>query len=352
MKSTITLDAAGIEGAVAVRDLTDPAGGPHAMQAMVRAIRGALEGPVRDLAGPRVVTLAANYHDLLFPREGVKYDAFFASSDTILRTHVSCLVPRALRELAEDRSWRSVVLFAPGVVYRRDRIGPYHAREPHQVDVWWLTRGGHCSIEALTAAVDGVLAAALPSHRWRYVETFHPYTTAGRRIDVLRDDGSVLELAECGINDPRLLASCGHGPDVTAMSMGLGLDRAFMLRKGIDDIRVLRSDDPRITEQMSDLAPYAPPPTMEPMERIVEARVDGEVMEDEAGDLVRAALGPRAGAIAALVPTPDTLEAATSHTEGDKTLRFRCVVRDLSERLDDEAIDALVRDATNALARG
>jgi phenylalanyl-tRNA synthetase alpha chain len=38
--------------------------------------------------------------------------------------------------------------------------------------------------------------------------------------------------------------------------MGIGLDRMLMLRKGIDDIRALRSLDPRIATQMLDLRPY------------------------------------------------------------------------------------------------
>ena len=38
----------------------------------------------------------------------------------------------------------------------------------------------------------------------------------------------------------------------------MGLDRLLMLRKGIPDIRLLRSADPRVAGQMTDLEPYRP----------------------------------------------------------------------------------------------
>jgi phenylalanyl-tRNA synthetase alpha chain len=38
--------------------------------------------------------------------------------------------------------------------------------------------------------------------------------------------------------------------------MTLGLDRVLMLRKGIDDVRLLRARDPRVTVQMQDLSPF------------------------------------------------------------------------------------------------
>ena len=58
---------------------------------------------------------------------------------------------------------------------------------------------------------------------------------------------------------PDLLRENGLDPArVTGLAMGLGLDRLLMLRKGMNDIRLLRSDDPRVVEQMLDLSPYRP----------------------------------------------------------------------------------------------
>jgi len=62
---------------------------------------------------------------------------------------------------------------------------------------------------------------------------------------VLRGDNEWIEIGECGLASPALLAASGL-PAHTGLAMGLGLDRLVMLRKGIDDIRLLRATAPRI----------------------------------------------------------------------------------------------------------
>ena len=60
--------------------------------------------------------------------------------------------------------------------------------------------------------------------------------------------GEWVELLECGLAHPAVLAAgglAGHG----GLAMGIGMDRAMMLRKGIGDIRLLRSGDPRVAGQ-------------------------------------------------------------------------------------------------------
>jgi phenylalanyl-tRNA synthetase alpha chain len=73
--------------------------------------------------------------------------------------------------------------------------------------------------------------------------------------------------------------------------MGLGLDRLVMLVKGIDDIRLLRSTDPRVADQMGDLTPYRPvssmPATTRDLSLAVAERLDAELL----GDRVRRMAG-------------------------------------------------------------
>jgi phenylalanyl-tRNA synthetase alpha chain len=92
-----------------------------------------------------------------------------------------------------------------------------------------------------------------------------------------------------------VLAGAGLDPERTSgLALGMGLDRALMLRKGIDDIRVLRSTEPRIAAQLLDLAPWRPvsvqPSVRRDLSIVADAPVDAELL----GDTVRAALGPAA----------------------------------------------------------
>src|SRR4029079_203349 len=96
----------------------------------------------------------------------------------------------------------------------------------------------------------------LPGARWRRTPATHPYTTGGAQVDV-EVEGRWLELAEGGLVPADLLVRCGLDPDRwSGLALGMGLDRALMLRKGIDDIRLLRAIEPRIADQLLDLEPW------------------------------------------------------------------------------------------------
>ena len=71
----------------------------------------------------------------------------------------------------------------------------------------------------------------------------------------------------------------------------MGLDRMLMLVKGIPDIRLLRSADPRIAGQMRDLAAYQPVSSMPPVTRDLSVAVAEDEDEETLGDRVREALG-------------------------------------------------------------
>ncbi|MGD0700155.1 MAG: hypothetical protein ABSA02_09755 [Trebonia sp.] len=99
-------------------------------------------------------------------------------------------------------------------------------------------------------------AALAPGVPHREQPRTHPYTLQGRQVDI-RQDGGRVEVWECGLAHPRVLAAGGL-PGHSGLAVGMGLDRLLMLAKGIPDIRLLRSGDPRIACQLHDLASYQP----------------------------------------------------------------------------------------------
>ncbi len=95
-----------------------------------------------------------------------------------------------------------------------------------------------------------------------------------------------------------MLAGGGVDPGTHAgLAMGLGLDRALMLRKGIADIRLLRSADPRVAGQLLDLEPYRPVSSMPPVRRDLSLAVSADVDAELLGDRAREALGADAEAV-------------------------------------------------------
>src|SRR5262249_46179656 len=160
----------------------------------------------------------------------------------------SAMIPGALAAL--DKAAPDTLLVCPGIVYRRDTIDRLHTGEPHQADLWRVRRGPPLGRDDLLAMIRSVVEAVLPGRAHRTLEAIPPYTVGGLQMDV-DCGGQWVEIGECGLALPALLADSGHDPAMTSgLAMGLGLDRIAMLRKGIDDIRLLRSEDPRIAAQM------------------------------------------------------------------------------------------------------
>jgi len=336
--------------AVRVRDLTDPGHGGHAMQLLVAAIHRHLG----EATGARVcvhranpvVPIEDNYDRLLYPSDGKARDARhtrYLSDRLLLRTQTSAMIPSLLPEL-ELGPGDDVLLVCPGIVYRKDQIDRLHSGEPHQLDLWRLRAGARLTQHELSEMVGLVLDVALPGVVWRTLPASHPYTTAGLQIEVCpnsRASARWVEVGECGLAHPTLLETAGVGSDISGLAMGLGLDRLLMLHKGIDDIRLLRSRDPRVARQMLDLSPYRPVSRMPPLRCDLSVMVDEETSAEELGDRVRAGLGALADAVESLAVRAETpyakLPAAARARMGalpeQKNLLVRVVLRHLGRTL-------------------
>jgi phenylalanyl-tRNA synthetase alpha chain len=198
-----------------------------------------------------------------------------------------------------------------------------------------------------SALLRGVGAAVLPGARWRTVPAVHPYTVGGLLLDVETDAGWV-ELAECGLAAPAVLTGGGlvaaHG-----LALGMGLDRAVMLRKGLPDIRLLRSTDPRIAGQMHDLSPWRPVSMLPPVHRDLSIAVSAEMDEELLGDAVRVALGDAAddlesATVLATTPYHALPRAARERLgirPGQLNLLLRLMLRPLARTLTDLEANAL-----------
>ena len=244
------LDTAALNRLLSIADLTDPANGPHAIQELLGRIVDRLAEvwgcEVRWIRRSPIVSIEDNYDRLGIPPESVSRDIRYTrylSHDVVLRTHSTAHIPQGLRELASDPV-DDVLLVSPGIVYRRDSIDRIHTGTPHQVDLWRVRRGKPLAETDLDTMARLVIEQAAPGRLNRHLIAEHPYTTHGRQVDVSDGDAWV-EILECGLAHPAVL----HRSDLdgwTGLAMGLGLDRLVMLRKGIPDIRLLRSDDTRV----------------------------------------------------------------------------------------------------------
>lgn len=377
MKTYLSLPE--LNSALAVRDLSDPAAGPHAVQLMLAEVVGGVQRlwdipAVTHRHSPLVAT-ADNYDRLGYSADDVTRDSRYSrhvSPTVMLRSHASAGVPALLDTLRGELGHYDRLHVLPGLVYRRDAVDRAHVGAPHQVDLWRLkARGllGPGELHAMMAAVvEAVLPAAQnPDVQWRATPSEHSYTALGQQLDVLLTlpDGSRewLELAECGLVAARVLRGSGLDPRRWAgLALGLGLDRALMLRKGIRDIRLLRSERPEIQAQLQDLEPYRPVSAMPEVRRDLSLvlgsadDVNGELL----GDLARSALGADAEVLASLEIRSVTPAAALPAAAVERlqlgpdqvNVLVRLVLQPLAKTLTDAEANRLRDRVYLALHRG
>jgi len=204
----------------------------------------------------------------------------------------------------------------------------------------------------LVAMIETVAGAMLPGVPLRLESVAHPYTLDG--LEVYGNvQGRWVEILECGRAHPELLAGAGLA---SGLAMGIGLDRMLMLRKGIDDIRALRSSDPRIQAQMLDLQPYREVSPQPPIYRDLSIAVAAEANAEELGDRVRSSLAAASGSIESIDVLSETsyleLSLAARRRLGiaarQKNVLLRLVIRDLDRTLTSAEANEL-RDAVYAV---
>lgn len=348
---------------LALRDLTDANVGPHALQLLVDlaadTLTAAWHCPERRCPGPPIVAIEDNYDNLGFTPDAASRDVRYTryvDAHRMLRSHASVMIPRALRALSADPP-EDIVLVCPGMVYRRDAIDRLHTGTPHQLDLWRITRRplGNPDMDHMTELL---LDALAPGSRWRTEPRIHPYTLDGRQVDVETDAGWI-EVWECGLAHPEVLARAGlagwHG-----LALGMGLDRFLMLRKGIPDIRLLRSGDSRVAPQMLDLAPYRAVSAMPAIVRDLSIAVDADDDVENLGDRVREALGDDAEAVEEVSvrsetsygDLPPSAIRRMGMTPDQKNLLVRVVLRALDRTLTDSEANILRDGIYRAIHRG
>jgi len=286
---------------------------------------------------PPVVPLSDNYDRLFYEPEAIARSTRYAHyvDDThVLRTHTTAAIPAALAATGSDR-----LIVCPGLVYRRDVVDRLHVGEPHQLDIW-IVRVARLRRTHLLEMIASVADTVLPGRRYRCNETFHPYTVNGLEVEVQVGDRWV-EVLECGEVHPWLLNE-SHLPSQqwSGLAMGIGLDRLVMLIKRIDDIRLLRSSDPRVARQMLNLDPYQPVSNQPATSRDMSICVVDPDME-LLGDRIRVALGERGRWVEHVellkasdyASVPDPARRRLGMSPGQQNLLIRVTLRSLDSSI-------------------
>src|SRR6202044_3391037 len=181
-------------------------------------------------------------------------------SGVVLRTHTSPVQIRAMLT-------RPLPLYvvSPGKCYRSDALDATHSPVFHQIECLAVDEGLTMADlrGAITAFVDAMFGEGLQT---RLRPDFFPFTEPSADVSiqcpvcrgestrpgaepcrVCRSQGWV-EIAGCGMVNPRVLIACGIDPDrYSGFAFGLGIERSVMIRHGVADIRDTVEGDVRFS---------------------------------------------------------------------------------------------------------
>jgi phenylalanyl-tRNA synthetase alpha chain len=181
-------------------------------------------------------------------------------SHIVLRTHTS---PVQIRSLLSRPLPLYVV--SPGRVYRNEALDATHLPVFYQIEGLAVDEGLTMADMrgAIQAFVDALFGAGL---RTRLRPDYFPFTEPSGDVSmechvcrgkstkpgaepcrVCRSQGWI-EIAGCGMVNPRVLVACGIDPDrYSGFAFGLGIERALMLAHGVSDIRDTVEGDVRFS---------------------------------------------------------------------------------------------------------
>ncbi len=254
----------------------DPAGARHPISTVGERLTDVFVNMGYEVAeGPEVEAEWYNFDALNFPPDHPAremQDTIFVAppegappeavqrSGVVLRTHTS---PVQIRSMLTRPLPLYVV--SPGKCYRSDAMDATHSPVFNQIECLAVDEGLTMADlrGAITAFVDAMFGEGLQT---RLRPDYFPFTEpsadvsmechvcrgastrpGGEPCRVCRSQGWI-EIAGCGMVNPRVLVACGIDPDrYSGFAFGLGIDRSVLIRHGVADIRDTLDGDVRFS---------------------------------------------------------------------------------------------------------
>ncbi|GAC1449273.1 MAG: phenylalanine--tRNA ligase subunit alpha [Vulcanimicrobiaceae bacterium] len=210
--------------------------------------------------GPEVESEYFNFDALNIPpdhpaREGL--DSFYLRPGVLLRTHTSPMQVRMMQAHAPP-----LAIVVPGKAYRRDAIDARHSPVFHQIEGLLVAPGIHMG--HLKGVLTGLFRELFgPDQAVRFRPSYFPFTEPSAEVDTTCPGcggggcktcggSGWIEIGGSGMVHPDVLRASGYDPSVvTGWAFGVGPERIAMVRQGIDDIRVLFENDPRVLAELA-----------------------------------------------------------------------------------------------------
>lgn len=209
---------------------------------------------------PEIESEYYNYGGLNYPPDHPArdmQDTFYLSEEYLLRSHTTSIQ----QHMMENES-PPIRVIAPGKCYRNETITARSHVFFFQVDVLYIDKG--VTFADLLATKEEFFTKVFNQKiEMRVRPSYFPFVEPGMEVDIrctcCGGKGCVvckktgwLEVSGAGMVHPEVLKAGGLDPEVySGFAWGGGIERLFMLRHGISDIRLFTENDMRFLKQFN-----------------------------------------------------------------------------------------------------
>ena len=272
-----------------------------------------------------------------------KSDTYYVGENHILRTHTTIMWyyyltdPGVKQRMANNEP---VGAFSFGKVYRKDEIDRNHMNVFHQIDGWYLAPKSkgiitQNDLEEVEAQIAKAVFGADVKYRFN-PDTF-PYTDPSIEMEV-EINGRWLEMLGSGVVKGSVLEKFGvDSKNWTGWAFGFGLERLAMASMDLPDIRLLWSQDPRVTKQLKLGQIFMEVSKFPPITRDISFIVDKSFVPNIYFDLIR----DIGGDLIEQVELLDKYENPEKFGQDKVSYTYRVVYRSPERTLKTEEVDPL-----------
>lgn len=260
------LKAAAMEGRLRKEklDVTVPGekvymGHLHPLTKMRRELEDIFSGMGFSIAeGPEVETDYYNFQALNTPADHPArdtQDTFYITDNVLLRSQTSPVQVRTM-----ERMRPPIRVISPGRVYRSDTMDATHSPLFHQVEGLVVDEG--ITMGDLKGTLERFAQLMFGEDtRVRFRPHHFPFTEPSAEVDVscfqcggkgcrLCKGEGWIEILGSGMVHPNVLRGCNIDPTkYSGFAFGMGVERIFMLKHHVDDLRYLYENDVRFLAQ-------------------------------------------------------------------------------------------------------
>ncbi len=218
-----------------------------------------------------------------------KSDSYYVDEDHILRAHDTAFWyyylndPEIKKRIANKETLGAICY---GKVYRKDEIDRTHMNVFHQFGAWLIAPDDKRTITAddLKEALSDVAKNVFGTN-YRFYEHQFPYTDPSYEMEAEIKDKWV-EMVGSGIVRKSVLSNMGL-EGYNGWAFGFGLDRLAIASMSLPDIRLLWSQDPRVTKQLKLGNKFVEVSKFPPITRDISFIVSKEFVPNNYFDLIR-----------------------------------------------------------------